>query len=340
MIWYLITTYITIGIILNFIGPLRSQIWVAKATLLANHNVSTLKYFLFCIFVHLGITLLYPFFLLSEIKGENEKFDYESKTNHENKVKRENLSKYQIKKINDQVEKLAHRFRMHTSDTANNYIEEYEFDYETSFGLLKLGFILNNQTAIVGLALCSYLGIWIKDNTKVEYYLSFLKTSENKFEFSHIVPLLRAKVIEMKGDQDEYLKELINIVKNTEIEDDYLFEIIWELEKFEKIEANYLRIELLNSFCKKNDAYAYSSLATIYKEGKIINQDDQKAFELYLKGAELGSDTYYSEIGLCYLYGEGTNIDYQKGINYLTSAFLHGDKMAPMYLSWFYGEDN
>jgi hypothetical protein len=64
MIFYFLIAYIAIGIILNFVEPLKGEIWVAQMNAASNENVSALKIFLFTCVIRIGVVLFYPIFLL------------------------------------------------------------------------------------------------------------------------------------------------------------------------------------------------------------------------------------------------------------------------------------
>ena len=54
---------------------------------------------------------------------------------------------------------------------------------------------------------------------------------------------------------------------------------------------------------------AYGRLGYWYTVGKYVEKDDQKAFELYKKAAELGSSNGMLNVGVGYLTGRGTAKD-------------------------------
>jgi hypothetical protein len=64
MIYYFLFAYLAIGIFLNFIEPLKGQIWIAKMNAASDESVSKFKLFLFTCVIRIGVVLFYPIFLL------------------------------------------------------------------------------------------------------------------------------------------------------------------------------------------------------------------------------------------------------------------------------------
>ncbi|RIB08295.1 hypothetical protein C2G38_2271551 [Gigaspora rosea] len=53
-----------------------------------------------------------------------------------------------------------------------------------------------------------------------------------------------------------------------------------------------------------------------YHHGIGVKKDEKKAFEYYLKAAELGNPVAMNDVGLCYKYGIGVEINYQNAFQY------------------------
>ena len=64
MLLYFIFAYLAIGVICNFVEPLKGEIWVAKMNAASNKNVSELRIFLFISVIRIGVVLFYPIFLI------------------------------------------------------------------------------------------------------------------------------------------------------------------------------------------------------------------------------------------------------------------------------------
>lgn len=54
-----------------------------------------------------------------------------------------------------------------------------------------------------------------------------------------------------------------------------------------------------------NDPNVFLKLASQYYKGDGVKKDKKKAFDYYMKAAELGSDEGSAEVGACYLNGDG-----------------------------------
>ena len=64
MLLYFIFAYLAIGVICNFVEPLKGEIWVAKMNAASNPNASELRIFLFICVIRIGVVLFYPIFLI------------------------------------------------------------------------------------------------------------------------------------------------------------------------------------------------------------------------------------------------------------------------------------
>lgn len=70
----------------------------------------------------------------------------------------------------------------------------------------------------------------------------------------------------------------------------------------------------LEQACHLNDGVACSSLATLYKNGKGVRQDNIKAMDLYQKSCDLNVGEGCSELGTFSDYGGGRTVDYSVAI--------------------------
>ena len=64
ILYGLLTAYLIIGVLLNFVGPLSRMIWVEQMRVLTQDDVSKSKYFLFICTIRIAIVLFYPLFLI------------------------------------------------------------------------------------------------------------------------------------------------------------------------------------------------------------------------------------------------------------------------------------
>ncbi|TPU86197.1 tetratricopeptide repeat protein, partial [Acinetobacter baumannii] len=62
----------------------------------------------------------------------------------------------------------------------------------------------------------------------------------------------------------------------------------------------------------QNYADAQNNLAALYAQGKGVELNNKKAFELYSKAAEQGNEKAQNNLGAIYALGIGVNQDYKK----------------------------
>ena len=77
-----------------------------------------------------------------------------------------------------------------------------------------------------------------------------------------------------------------------------------------------------------NDANAFHWLAGLYKLGLCGPQDHRKVFELYSRGAELGSVSSHQSLATAYKTGVGVVKDEEKAKNHLMLAAIKGSEVA------------
>ena len=66
----------------------------------------------------------------------------------------------------------------------------------------------------------------------------------------------------------------------------------------------------------------------LYKEGKGVKQDYQKASEYYKKACDLDDGESCGMVGYLYKEGEGVKQDYQKASEYFKKACDLGDELS------------
>ncbi len=59
----LLTAYLVVGVVLNFVGPLSRKIWVEQMRVLTQDDVSKRKYILLITTIRIRVVFLYPFFI-------------------------------------------------------------------------------------------------------------------------------------------------------------------------------------------------------------------------------------------------------------------------------------
>ena len=113
-------------------------------------------------------------------------------------------------------------------------------------------------------------------------------------------------------------------------------EAMFSVGKFLNIagETDEIQAKGLDILIKASDA-GYSEACSIvgdaYETGRGTEVDTKKAFEYFLKGAEMYSSTfYYDNVGYCYEEGVGVEQDYAKAVECYTLATQSNSGMA-----WF-----
>ena len=84
-------------------------------------------------------------------------------------------------------------------------------------------------------------------------------------------------------------------------------------------------IERMEKRAKGNDARAIRNLGGYYYDGDLgLQQDHNKAMELYLRAGELGDADSYFNIGIAYAHGEDVERDEKKAKYYYELAAMGG----------------
>jgi hypothetical protein len=65
-----------------------------------------------------------------------------------------------------------------------------------------------------------------------------------------------------------------------------------------------------------------------WEHGNGVNKDKKKAFELYMKAAELGSSMAASNVGKCYENGTGVKRNKQEALKWYRKAAEQGNEFA------------
>ncbi len=77
---------------------------------------------------------------------------------------------------------------------------------------------------------------------------------------------------------------------------------------------------------------AYNNLGTLYLQGNGTPKDEQKAFELFRKGAAKGDSAAEVNAAILYAWGEEVTLDKMKAYEYLRKALKSGQSRASQYL--------
>ena len=89
----------------------------------------------------------------------------------------------------------------------------------------------------------------------------------------------------------------------------------------------------------QNEPYAYAVAGTLYSEkNQAFPHDEAKAFDYYLKAAEMSEESAQTLIGLWYLNGKHVQKDEQKAVEWFERAANSGDIKAAQKLVELYGK--
>ena len=89
-----------------------------------------------------------------------------------------------------------------------------------------------------------------------------------------------------------------------------------------------------------NDPDAFCNLGMLYRDGDMgLPQDINKANELLLKAAELGSCSAQAKIAAAYYNGEGVERDMNKARHHMEIAAIGGHEVARYLLGLIEGQN-
>ena len=96
------------------------------------------------------------------------------------------------------------------------------------------------------------------------------------------------------------------------------------------------RVTNLRSAAEAGDAQAMCDLASMYTEGRNVEQDDGKAIEWYRRAAEAGNATGMLKLGLGYMLGRGIAMDTAEGLRWIEKSARAGNSDAMFALATSY----
>ncbi len=83
--------------------------------------------------------------------------------------------------------------------------------------------------------------------------------------------------------------------------------------------------EICTSLAKKGNSRAEHTLGWFYEQGVVVAQSDEKAFNWWSITAPKGVPESQAGLGVLYLYGRGTEINYQKACYWLSLALRNNE---------------
>lgn len=95
---------------------------------------------------------------------------------------------------------------------------------------------------------------------------------------------------------------------------------------FRHIDSSEFKIDAKD--LQKIKARCYRHIGAIYDNGRGVNQDYQKAVELYQKGADLGDSGALYNLGVMYENGRGVEQNYKKAVELYQKGADLGDAWA------------
>ena len=116
------------------------------------------------------------------------------------------------------------------------------------------------------------------------------------------------------------------------------------LNKGTKYDGNFepeykISIEAFNSYqekAKEEDIEAMYNLGRAYADGDVVQQDNEKTSEWFMKAAIAGLPVSQMFLGVRYQRGIGLRKDTKKGFNWLMKASKNGNSLAQAYLGEAY----
>lgn len=87
-----------------------------------------------------------------------------------------------------------------------------------------------------------------------------------------------------------------------------------------------LAFKYLNDDSLKSNEIALCLLGDLYKNGRFVDKDLNKAFDCFFKSAEKNYSTSQIQLGEFYYFGLGIDKDYKKAFYYYMEAYKNGEK--------------
>ncbi len=99
-------------------------------------------------------------------------------------------------------------------------------------------------------------------------------------------------------------------------------------------------VEYLDRAIKEGNVSAMNQLGAMFAEGRLVDQDPQKAFTFYKMASEVGDALATSNLGFCYYYGNGTEKNYEEAFKTFSKAASLDimDALIRLGDMYFYGE--
>lgn len=100
---------------------------------------------------------------------------------------------------------------------------------------------------------------------------------------------------------------------------------------------NASAMKWLNTAVELEDGEAITRLGGAYKYGDGVEQSMSKAIKCYKQAIiTSGYDDALLDLGLCYLHGEGVELDYEKGRYFMLRSAKQGNTPARYNMGWIY----
>lgn len=95
--------------------------------------------------------------------------------------------------------------------------------------------------------------------------------------------------------------------------------------KYIQSNEHFKALPLLEKAVEQGDSEAQFILGNWYKNGTVVEHDQQKSAELFLKSAAQNNNKALLAIAECHLYGEGVKKDFKKAFSFIFKCAKNGD---------------
>jgi len=224
-----------------------------------------------------------------------------------------------------------------------------EVDIEKAFELIKKGAELGYNDAYFWLGYMYFHGNGTEKNEKeaIEWLTKSVEKENVDAQFMLGSLYLQGKENGIDIEENkEYGLELILKFAESEEEDKFVFAFDQAIERIEELayKGEKCVIEKLKELVEdgKDTRGVYNSiLGNCYQFEYGVEKDLQKAFECYQKALELGFEEVSFRLGQAYFYGDGTEVNEEKGIElYKVAAQWDEDAQYVLGMLYLEGKEN
>lgn len=144
----------------------------------------------------------------------------------------------------------------------------------------------------------------------------------------------------------DYREIVDQMIKLEYCDESIIQTIVWETNDYGGLDEEYQKklFDCIVEFANQGNAELCNKLGAMYAEGKLgLEKDLAKAYEWYKKSSEQGCGLGASNLGFCYMYGLGTDVNYEEAFKAFSKAVVFGIgdaivRLGDMYLNGCYVE--